>query len=605
MAQTTTWTRSQTGTVNGYDYELWSQDNKGTFPMKITGDDGKGAGKVGGTFEAQWSNTQNVLFRSGRKFSTTSGGTINGREAAKPAAQWGNITVDFAATWSSPDDVKMLGVYGWAFFAQGSVPTKQENGTNSNFSNQIEYYIIQDRGSYNSATQGTNSKKYGEATIDGIVYELRVCDRIGQPMLTGNGNFKQYFSVPKNTSSHRQSGIISVSKHFEAWAAAGMKMDGNLYEVAMKVESYKQSGASGSAKVTKNILTVGGDPNNFTLTTTASPAVGGTITKTPNSASHAPNANVSITAVPAEGWAFNGWSGGASGTNATTSVTMNADKNVTANFKPVGVSTTSILKDGNFPAGSIGTSWTLNTGTNYGNSAATSSISGGKATINVTTIGEQTYQPQLIQKGVALDEGMKYRLTFTASATAPRSMSVDIQKDGSVDGSNEYTSYAANDFDLTTTPQEFKFEFEMKNADDPAAQFAFNLGAAATGVTLSEVKLVHIAEFEPEVMVTLTFDANEGTMQGVNSITVAQGAAIGTLPIPTRTGYSFRGWFDSKNVEYTADTKLTADVTVIASWKEEKDLSGLTKQVSDLQEQIDVLTSETENLQQLLDDCSK
>ena len=259
QAQGPTWTSDKIEKYNGYDYELWNQDNQGTVSMKLTGDNGTAANAVGGTFEATWSNTKNVLFRSGRKFTGSSGQSVDGGGQGKTASAYGNINIDFAATWSSGDDVKILGVYGWAFYALPSVPDKQENGTSTNFSNQIEYYIIQDRGSYNSATGGTNSKKYGEATIDGIAYEFRVCDRIGQPMLTGNGNFKQYFSVPKSTISHRTSGTISVSKHFEEWEKAGMKMDGPLYEVAMKVESYSGNGNSnGNARMTKNILTIGG-----------------------------------------------------------------------------------------------------------------------------------------------------------------------------------------------------------------------------------------------------------------------------------------------------------------------------------------------------------
>ncbi len=187
---------------------------------------------------------------------------------------------------------------------------------------------------------------------------------------------------------------------------------------------------------------------------------------------------------------------------------------------------------------------------------------------------------------------------LSASATTARSMGVVIQK-----ATANYDSYASKDFELTTTSQTYTFEFEMENDSDPAAQFAFNLGAAATGVTLSEVKLVHIAEFEPEKTFTLTFNPNGGTLQGENSISVAQGAAIGTLPTPTRNGYTFEGWIDSNNVKYTEDTKLTADVTVTASWKEIKDLSGLKGEVGNLQKQIEELTSETENLKLLLEEC--
>lgn len=240
IAQGPTWTSNKIEPYNGYDYELWNQNGAGSVNMKLTGDNGSGANAKGGTFEATWSGTENVLFRSGKKF--------NNNETVSSV---GNITVDFEATWSSSDNVKMLGVYGWGYFASGAQP--------SGFSDQIEYYIIQDRGSYNSATSGTNCKEKGGATIDGIAYKFTECDRINQPMLTGDGNFKQYFSYPTSTSSHRQKGLITVSKHFEEWAKAGMSMN-KLYEVAMKVESY--TGASrnsnGSAKVTKNLLTIGG-----------------------------------------------------------------------------------------------------------------------------------------------------------------------------------------------------------------------------------------------------------------------------------------------------------------------------------------------------------
>jgi hypothetical protein len=243
--QCATWTASTIRNCSGIDYELWSQNNRGTVNMQITGGS---TNPNGGTFEATWNGTENILFRAGKKWGSSSKTT---------AKSIGNIALEFAATWTSSDNVKMLGIYGWAYYPSGSLPTKTESGQNTNFSNQIEYYIIQDRGNYNP---GSGGKKYGEATIDGIAYDFWTADRINQPMLTGNGNFKQYFSVPKSTSSHRQSGMVSISKHFEEWDKAGMKMmDCPLYEVAMKVESYTGSASGkGSANVTKNLLTLGG-----------------------------------------------------------------------------------------------------------------------------------------------------------------------------------------------------------------------------------------------------------------------------------------------------------------------------------------------------------
>jgi uncharacterized repeat protein (TIGR02543 family) len=75
-----------------------------------------------------------------------------------------------------------------------------------------------------------------------------------------------------------------------------------------------------------------GTSNQYTLTTTANPSAGGSISRTPNATSYASGTVVTLTATPASGYTFTGWSGGASGTSTTTSVTMNANTSVTANF---------------------------------------------------------------------------------------------------------------------------------------------------------------------------------------------------------------------------------------------------------------------------------
>jgi len=484
-------TSNGTWTYNGYDCELWSENNAGTTTMTLNGDNGTGANAKGGTFSASWSNTKNILFRCGRKFATTSGGTISGREPPKPALDYGNISIDFAATWSSNDNVRMLGVYGWAFYAQGSIPTKDENGTSKSFDKAIEYYIIQDRGSYNAALGGdTKSTLKGTATIDGIEYEFRVCDRIGRNSISGNSvNFKQYFSVPKNTSSHRTSGTISVSKHFAEWKKVGMLMDGPLYEVALKVESYSESGAKGTAAITKNILTVGGTATSgFTLTTVISPANAGTVTRSPNSDSYASGTSVTLTAAAKSGYKFDGWSGSASGTTNPLSVTMNADKTITAKFSLTADDTTNLIKDGKFPGTSLTSNWELKQGQYYGNSEASASVSGGKATINVTKKGSNPWEPQLVQTGIPIDSGVSYRLTFDAQASVARELQVLLQRPDS-----PWTTYSEKAVDLTSTSQTVTLEFKMTSASNTNGQLAFNMGQSTGSVTLSNVKLVRIA----------------------------------------------------------------------------------------------------------------
>jgi photosystem II stability/assembly factor-like uncharacterized protein len=77
----------------------------------------------------------------------------------------------------------------------------------------------------------------------------------------------------------------------------------------------------------------------YVLTTTASPSAGGSVRRSPNAASYAPGTVVTLTAIPAAGYVLIGWSGDLSGppTNPPT-ITMDADKNVTASFAVKGKS---------------------------------------------------------------------------------------------------------------------------------------------------------------------------------------------------------------------------------------------------------------------------
>jgi hypothetical protein len=71
----------------------------------------------------------------------------------------------------------------------------------------------------------------------------------------------------------------------------------------------------------------------YTLTVTVSPSGKGTVAKNPNLTQYPAGATVTLTANPIAGWDFDHWGGAASGNNPTTTVTMNADKSVTAYFE--------------------------------------------------------------------------------------------------------------------------------------------------------------------------------------------------------------------------------------------------------------------------------
>jgi len=76
-------------------------------------------------------------------------------------------------------------------------------------------------------------------------------------------------------------------------------------------------------------------PETVTLTMVSSPLEGGTIQASIAqvvTATFPKGATVSITAFPNEGWVFDTWSGDITGTSATTSIKMDTDKIVVANF---------------------------------------------------------------------------------------------------------------------------------------------------------------------------------------------------------------------------------------------------------------------------------
>jgi hypothetical protein len=74
----------------------------------------------------------------------------------------------------------------------------------------------------------------------------------------------------------------------------------------------------------------------YQLTTSASPAGGGTLSVSPQLTWYPQGTAVSVTAVPSSGYQFSGFGGALSGTSSSKLLTINAPTNVIANFTPAG-----------------------------------------------------------------------------------------------------------------------------------------------------------------------------------------------------------------------------------------------------------------------------
>jgi len=109
---------------------------------------------------------------------------------------------------------------------------------------------------------------------------------------------------------------------------------------------------SGATATGTAIFVLQGGENRFTLTTSVNPPGAGTVSLSPPGGTYDSGTSVTLTASAASGYSFNNWSGDASGTSATVSITMDSNKSVTANFSSEGEGEVPPLTVTDFQAGS-------------------------------------------------------------------------------------------------------------------------------------------------------------------------------------------------------------------------------------------------------------
>ncbi|MCI6854273.1 MAG: InlB B-repeat-containing protein [Firmicutes bacterium] len=95
-------------------------------------------------------------------------------------------------------------------------------------------------------------------------------------------------------------------------------------------------------------------------------------------------------------------------------------------------------------------------------------------------------------------------------------------------------------------------------------------GEVITGTTYEvteDVTFYAIWETIPVTTYTVSFNANGGTVTESSSVTGADGK-LSILPTPTRSGYTFNGWYtlESGGTKVTIDTVFKADTTIYAQW---------------------------------------
>jgi len=195
------------GTAGALSWTIWSSGTGGCITTYGTD-----------AFSATWDSSGDFLARAGLQWNST-----------QTYTELGTITAQFAESKTgTASPFSYIGIYGWS-----------EDPT-------IEYYIVDDSYSAMPVNPGNTASK-GTAVIDGGTYNLYTRPASGSS-IDGATSWTQFYSIRQTA---RQCGQISITEHFDAWAAAGMVL-GNMEEAKVLVEA---GGGSGSIVFPTAIVT--------------------------------------------------------------------------------------------------------------------------------------------------------------------------------------------------------------------------------------------------------------------------------------------------------------------------------------------------------------
>jgi len=158
--------------------------------------------------------------------------------------------------------------------------------------------------------------------------------------------------------------------------------------------------------------------------------------------------------------------------------------------------------------------------------------------------------------------------TVTSAVTDITSLTVGVYKADGTAVTSKTVSPNAETYDIKNVDAYIKF------GSVPVGVYNYRITAKNL---LGEVTLVdreYAVVTSLTATVTVTFDAAGGEC-GTTTLSVAQCESISEMPVATRVGYDFVGWFDASGKQITTADRLTADVKLTAKWEQLKN-NGVT-----------------------------
>ncbi len=282
----------------------------------------------------------------------------------------------------------------------------------------------------------------------------------------------------------------------------------------------------------------------YTLTTLVAPEGFGTVTKAPDLPNYADGTQVQLTATAEAGKRFVNWTGDASGTNPVVTVTMNANKTVTANFdtppeqftltvivNPVGGGT--VVLD---PTGGVydaGTVVTLTETSAVGNQFVdwTGDATGTGTSVQVTMDGNKTVTANF-------EALPTFALTLAANpaeAVSALTKTPDLPA---------YLAGAKVTVAATAADDTWAFHGWTDGATTVStnASFEYTMPAAAATLTANYKKIV-----AGQYLVTVVADpVSGGTVTKSPDAATYPNDTVVTLTAVANDGFTFTGWYDGE-----------------------------------------------------------
>jgi len=211
--------------------------------------------------------------------------------------------------------------------------------------------------------------------------------------------------------------------------------------------------------------------SSFTIRTSA---VNGSVRLAPEQETYTRGSMVKATAIPDEGYQFEGWYGTYESSSPDVTFPMYFNYDVTAGF----VRTGEMIKNGNFRNSTL--AWSF-----YGSNIKAENTS---AHIPIPQETANTWDIQLSQSGLSLESGATYELKLKARATAERRLTV-----GTGISEEPWTTFFQKTISLDIETEEYSFQFTMPR-NESNGRVIFDMGGYAGDIYLTDISLFKIKD---------------------------------------------------------------------------------------------------------------